>query len=272
MSSTKVLAPDPRRSREEESETCGGMIIEDKEQDSLQKVDIDKKDHQPLPVQLIRPVVRGGKTLRKTSYSNSSHRQVRFATVKTKVLDEVSPASQMTKEEKNTIWWSQSEYYEFEHCNGRLCATMTAGRPTNKNRVDETSATLDRSSYHALLNRVYGSCLKATTENLSEVITNSDRDELAKWARNSHFRRGLEGRFLKEDAAGPREMVAHTVLLLHKNADILNTDAKNESIRTLCERLSRPSRLFAQALAQADAECVKPKPERCRIRSLLLVS
>ncbi len=37
---------------------------------------------------------------------------------------------------------------------------------------------------------------------------------------------------------------------------MIDPDIKAESIRNLCTRMARPARLFAQCLAQADAECV----------------
>jgi hypothetical protein len=54
--------------------------------------------------------------------------------------------------------------------------------------------------------------------------------------------------------------LVYAVQLLHQNKAI-DVESKAEVIRKCSERMSRSDRLFAQSLAQADVESIKPRPK-----------
>lgn len=79
---------------------------------------------------------------------------------------------------------------------------------------------------------------------------------------NSKGNRGLEAQTLKMMSSTSRELPAvpsmaiHAVLTLQSNRQILAT-TKALSIGHCSEQITRSSRVFAQVLAHADAECIK---------------
>jgi hypothetical protein len=173
-------------------------------------------------------------------------RLVKFlGSVETIRLHDVPPASQMTKKEKGALWWSRDEFKSFQSSIEIMSNSMRC-RP-------EGAGT--ESSYASMIGRVYAECMNAKTDNLESIV---DRDLLLQWARNAQCRRGLERRIVRSismETHDARETVIHAMTDLNSN-QMIDPDIKAESIRNLCTRMARPARLFAQCLAQADAECV----------------
>jgi hypothetical protein len=183
-------------------------------------------------------------------------RRVRFSIVKTAFLEDVPLASQMTETEKDILWWCEDETALAKECITAICDTTTC-RP---NCGDSSS------SYISVLGRVYDQCHDSKCTNSSPVDEN-DQKLLSQWARNSHFRRGLEPRIIESirEQRKARETLIYAVQLLHKNK-MIDVESKAEEIRKCSERMSRGARLFAQSLAQADVESIKPRPKLSRVR------
>jgi hypothetical protein len=189
--------------------------------------------------------------------------RVRFSTiVKTALLEDVPLASQMTDTEKNTLWWCEGETVIAEQCIATICDT-TRCRP---NYGDSSS------SYISVLGRIYDQCHDYRSTNSSPVDEN-DQKLLSQWARKSYLRRGLETRVIEstieEKRGNARETLVYVVQSLHKNEKI-DDRIKAEVIRMCSERISRGARHFAQSLAQADVESIKPRPKLPRRRCVNL--
>jgi hypothetical protein len=180
-------------------------------------------------------------------------RRARFSIVKTAFLEDVPLASQMTETEKNTLWWSEDETAIAKQCIATICDTAQC-RP---NCGDSSS------SYISVLGRLYEQCHDSKSTEESSPVDENDQKLLSQLARNSHsFRRGLETRIIESTSreqrkAGARETLVYAVQLLHQNKAI-DVESKAEVIRKCSERMSRGARLFAQSLAQADVESIKP--------------
>jgi hypothetical protein len=186
-------------------------------------------------------------------------RRVRFSTVETALLEDVPLASQMTETERNSCWWSEDETAIAKQSVDTVCHTT----PRRPNCGDSSS------SYISVLGRVYDQCHDSKSTESSPVDEN-DQKLLSQWARNSHCRRGLETRTL-ESTRGQRkarETLVYAVRILHKNK-LIDVETKAEGIRKCSERMSRGARLFAQSLAQADVESIKPRPKPSRVRRRL---
>ena len=189
-------------------------------------------------------------------------RRVRFSVVETFVLEDVPLASQMTETEKDYLWWCEDDSDMARQCIATICNT-TQSRP---NCGDSSS------SYTSVLGRVYDQCHDSKSANSSSPVDENDQKLLSQWARNSHFRRGLELHIIErigEQRKASRETLVYAVQRLHKNK-MIDVKTKAEVIRNCSERMSRGARLFAQSLAQADVESIKPRPptKLSRVRCL----
>jgi hypothetical protein len=183
-------------------------------------------------------------------------RQVRFSIVEIIFLEYAPLASQMTESEKDDLWWCEEEVAMAKQCIATLCDT------TRSNCARDSS-----SSYISVLGRVYDQCHEFKSASSSPVDEN-DLKLLSEWARNSHFRRGLEpliAESIREHQRKARETLVYAVQVLQKNKKI-DVETNAEVIRKCSERMSRGARLFAQSLAQADVESIKPRPKVCHAR------
>jgi hypothetical protein len=211
------------------------------------------------------PLLPKKKQLPPLLLEETSRRRVRFSIVQTALLEDVPLASQMTETEKNTLWWSEDETAIAKQCIATICDTTTT--PCRPNCGDSSS------SYISVLGRVYDQCHNSKSTYSSPAVDGNDQKLLSQWARNSQFRRGLEARIIhstiREQRKGARETLVYAVQMLHKNK-MIDVKTKAEVIRKCSERMTKGARLFAQSLAQADAESIKPRPKLSRTRRLKL--
>ena len=173
-------------------------------------------------------------------------RKVKFATIKTILLEDVPRASQMLNGEKDILWWSNDELGENLESIRMLMCSM-ARRPRSKNATQP---------HHTLLHRL-DETFQQISEDQIEWDDNEDIKELCAWHRNTYSKRGLEKLVLN---SGERNRsivatIAHANSMVRGNSNI-DEWAKAESIRACSERLTKPARLFARALGYADASCV----------------
>ena len=178
-------------------------------------------------------------------------RRVRFSVVETFVLEDVPLASQMTEKEKDNLWWCEDDSDMARQCIATICNT-TQSRPN----CGDSSL-----SYISVLGRVYDQCHDTKSANSSSPVDENDQKLLSQWARNSHFKRGLEPHIIAsigEQKKASRKTLVYAVQLLHENK-MIDVETKAEVIRKCSERISRGARLFAQSLAQADVESLKPR-------------
>ena len=173
-------------------------------------------------------------------------------------MNQVQDLPSISAEESSKIWWTTEDIEQFQST-ADLFVKSLEKRP---NMTAGTSA----SSYSDVVNRLYAQCCDTKPEDQNLV-----NDDLVQWQRKSHCRRGLESKILKtmnDDRTYRREAVVHAVLTLQGNTTI-NPAIKAESIRRCSERMTKPARSFARAIAIADEACMKPieKVRRSRIRA-----
>lgn len=172
-------------------------------------------------------------------------RKVKFATIKTALLEDIPPASSMCEDEKRILWWTKDEMNESLESIGKLMRSMSS-RPRNYNSTEP---------YHTLLYRIEDVCKKSdVNDKEEEAIPADDIKLLAKWHHVSLSKRGLEKLVLdcSEHTQKVRSTIVHASSSARSNPNI-DDAMKAECIRVCSERLSKPSRMFAKALGDADA-------------------
>jgi hypothetical protein len=172
-------------------------------------------------------------------------RKVKFSTIKTALLEDVPRASQMLDQEKNLLWWNREELNESLESIHMIMRSMSK-RPRSKNGTVP---------HHTLLYRIDDTCMVAAQEQ-TEPDNSEDIKLLSDWHRNTLSKRGLEKLVLNSGERNRKiiETIVHATTMVSKNENI-NEGTKAESIRVCSERLTKPARLFARALGEADASC-----------------
>ena len=166
----------------------------------------------------------------------------------------------LSEEEVGKTWWTKEDIEQFQVTADKLVKSLQK-RPNMA--ASKSTSNSSSSSYTDVLNRIYNQCCSKNGDSNQD-----DCDELIKWQRNSHGRRGLETKILatmNEDRTYRKEAVVHAVLTLQGN-DTIDPVIKAESIRRCSERMTQPARSFARVIALADEGCQKPIEKRSRIR------
>ena len=182
-------------------------------------------------------------------------RKVRFSNVETIQLKDSPVSSSMSEAEKSSVWWGKDELQASKESAIGVIESMDH-RPN--------CAAIHTDSYQTVLRRINDACSRSGSDRAT-AVTPDDTKQLADWHKKSHVKRGLE-QFVLDSAVQRKktqETLLHAIDLLSKNGNI-DDSTKAESIRSCAERLTSPSRMFAKALADADAECVRPKERRRR--------
>ena len=179
-----------------------------------------------------------------------------------------------SKKDTQSLWYSSKDYRQFKA--GTKCMAREIARFEKINQAPH--------SYERVMQRAYQACIEHQTE-LSENADNNDshrtvlsKDEqkhMKKWMEISTNRLGCERlsiHLIAKDRALRRAEASHAVLQLQELAsDVAKDDAhsnnysnyKAELIRQSCMAITRPSRLFAQSLAQAQHESLKCEQAPC---------
>ena len=118
-------------------------------------------------------------------------------------------------------------------------------------------------SYQRVVERTYALCQQVVDEQETEscyqtLASAEERRHLQRWAQVAPHRIGLEKwalRTIAKDKTSRRLEVVDTVLDMQDSKPRRNVD-KVEVIRKACQRVSRTSRMFAVAMAQAQADAV----------------
>ena len=143
------------------------------------------------------------------------------------------------KEECDDSWYSAAEM--------RMFKAQTIGLAKEIYRVEKTSADKP-SSYTNVIWAAYEACLSAPC---AETPLNSiQRKQLRKWMQISCSRHGLERMCIRNLAMEKRQRKQH---LVDAVLDLQDSLASDEVIRKMSLSISRPSRLFAQQVAAAQA-------------------
>jgi hypothetical protein len=162
-------------------------------------------------------------------------------------LNEKHDNKVICKEECLNLWYNSSDYKYFNHSTHSEAKAIMQAESRNRGPY----------SYRRVLEHTYQLCCIATSEcdEYQSLSTTEDRRYLNHWAEVAPSRVGMEKLVvcsLAKSKSIRRFEVVEIVL------DIQDAHGKQQAdtqdlIRKGCERISRPSRLFAVALAQAQA-------------------
>uniref|UniRef100_A0A7S1VNM4 Uncharacterized protein n=1 Tax=Grammatophora oceanica TaxID=210454 RepID=A0A7S1VNM4_9STRA len=170
------------------------------------------------------------------------------------IANDLVPSSAMTVEDKRRIWWQNSDYQIFKQT-GRLIAREIQRRQD----VRQTSSP---NSYMSIMARTYSACHQPNLRDDESPICSRDKRTLQQWTEVGMCRRGLEKWSIPQmtrDRFKRKAMVIHTVLDLQKRLrasrsrlNFPNQHGGEELMRVASERLTKPARLFARAMGEAD--------------------
>lgn len=127
-------------------------------------------------------------------------------------------------------------------------------------------------SYQRVILRTYEVCRTSVAASEEEeqhddddggnVLTSEERKHLNRWCEYAVTRLGLEKwavRHISKERSVRRAELVQAVLGLQAAATCNNAD-RDDTIRLCSERMSRPSRLFARSMAQANAAVMEKQP------------
>jgi hypothetical protein len=179
----------------------------------------------------------------KKELSTSSSKRVTFNLS----LNEKRDNKVICKEDCLNLWYNSSDYKYFKQ------STLSAANAI----IQAESRSRTPYSYQRVLERTYQQCRNAISEcdEFQNLSTTEDRRHLNHWAKVAPSRVGMERwavRSIAKSKSIRRFEIVDIVLSIQDAHAKQQTDA-HEVIRNSCERISRPSRLFAVALAQAHA-------------------
>jgi hypothetical protein len=150
------------------------------------------------------------------------------------------PSSELKEEEKQQRWWQSKDYDRFLG-HSQLLATETRRRENG-----------DPLGYTNTLLNAYNGCINA------DGPTTEQRHYMAQWTNVAFSRRGLE-RFCVPKLAHIRQtkksVNLQAVVILSKQQRMsskMTSDERADCIFKLSEKLSRPARLFAAVVGEAD--------------------
>ena len=161
-------------------------------------------------------------------------------------------ASNHCEEDLRGLWYSESEYKLLRQVAKRDARSVLAEARANPRAPF---------SYQRVMEQTYDTCALIVNEEMEQFESMSTPQEqlhLYRWAEFATSRMGLEKytlRHIGKDAEERRldiyDFVLGTQCIRVKNS--CAREDKAEYIRKGCERLSRPSRIYARAIAKARA-------------------
>lgn len=147
--------------------------------------------------------------------------------------------------DKEEYYYSDSDYKGFEELNSGIVQRFAI---TNKNSKQQPGSDLD---YTTVVNQVYNCCVASTVTTSADV---TDLIETLSYSMRSSFMlRGLEMWSIPGIAEKRRKRKEAQVRAVVHLQHHLATQRNPENIRTTSRDLSKPSVLFAQTMAAADA-------------------
>jgi hypothetical protein len=144
------------------------------------------------------------------------------------------------------LWYTASEMKSFKH------HTMVLAKEVQKAEARNRAPF----SYHRVVLRTYEVCMEACSESFASFLSADERKHLRRWAEVAPSRLGLEKwaiRPIGRDRSVRRADIVDVVLDIQQTVNACDLD---EIIRQQAETISRPSRLFARYVAQANAEAM----------------
>jgi hypothetical protein len=178
-----------------------------------------------------------------SSHSFSSVKSVRFNSDDNQEYEN----KDICKEDTEDLWYSNADYKRFKSHTHALAKEVLKSEARNRAPF----------SYERVMLRTYEVCSGHINEPQGSVLTSDERRHMVRWAEVATSRLGLEKWAIKSLG---RERAIRRVELVDIVLDfqsIGNMDGLDECIREHCERISRPSRLFAREVALAQAAVIE---------------
>lgn len=181
-----------------------------------------------------------------SSYStvsdNSTSKGVRFNLSENKEYHN----TQVYSDECAEQWYSALDYKRFRAHTSSLAKEVAKAEARNRAPF----------SYQRVMVRTYEVCTSAVFEPKGSILTVDERKHMNRWAEIAPSRLGLEKWAIKsigQDRSVRRNEIVDVVLDMQESfvgQDVADCDVL---IQQACERVSRPSRLFARTVADAQA-------------------
>jgi hypothetical protein len=155
------------------------------------------------------------------------------------------------KEDYKDLWYTRLEYRQFKVATYYMAKEIAKSEASNKAPF----------SYHRIMTRTYQVCCEAVEERDTSLLSYHERRHLTRWAEVATSRLGLERwsvKSIQADKSDRRKELVELVMDL-QNLPLPEDESmpRDEFIRQSCERLTRPSRLFARCLAEAQASAAQ---------------
>jgi hypothetical protein len=171
-------------------------------------------------------------------------------------LNEKHDNKVICKEDCLNLWYMSLDYKHFKH--STLSAAKAIIKAESKNSAPY--------SYQRVLEHTHQLCHNAISEydEYQNLSTTEDRRHLNRWAEVAPSRVGMERwavRSIAKSKSIRRFEVVEIVLNIQELHGKQRTDTQ-DVMRKSCEHISRPSRLFAVALAQAQAVALLKEESR----------
>jgi hypothetical protein len=177
------------------------------------------------------------------------------------------------KEDLKQLWYNHQDYAAFKESTAQCAMEVVAASVLSSQSSMLESSSSSSSSYPQTLQHVYEACVQCQSEETASVLTVSEDVHLKNCLAKAPSRWGVERaavRWIAADRHYRRSAMLELVLEMQQtmglfanndssggstsNITMFIDDGMDEVLRTSCEALSRPSRLFARHLAQAAAE------------------
>ena len=155
------------------------------------------------------------------------------------------PSDVGSKDELKERWYSSEEMRLFRS------TTMFMAREISKSELRNRAPF----SYERVMRRTYDVCCETIFEVASPPLSSDERKHLNRWSEVATSRLGLERycvRSIQLDKMRRRRLLTEIVLGLDGDVDETDPDALSKA----CSRISRASRLFAQAVGESQAAAV----------------
>jgi hypothetical protein len=183
--------------------------------------------------------------IKELSASSSSSKRVTF----NMSLDENHDNKNVICEEDcRNLWYRSSDYQYFKRATFNEAKAIIDAE--SKNRAPYSYRQVLEHTYHQLCHIAISEC-----DEYQSLSTTVDHSYLNRWAEVAPSRIGMERwavRSIAKDKSMRRFEIVD-IVLSSQDAHSNQQPGTQEAIRKSCERISRPGRLFAVALAQAQA-------------------
>lgn len=172
-----------------------------------------------------------------SSLLSSNKKIVRFDESRNQEYDN----EQMSKESCKSLWYTIEENRQFRASRAAAINEIAV--------IDEMHRHRDLFSYRKVLQQTFEACSRVIHETEDGVLTGAEEDLLRQCLKLHICRLGMERTMAIRSIANEERFRYHELL----NVVTQNSSHRDEFIRSVCEELSRPSRLFARHLAKAQA-------------------